>query len=165
MFQQRKPCLSTAASLSELKLWARGDVEYRRKLLQPIMASLWRLWGVGRAIFVKQKGQFEGLSFDGINFPGSTVNFCLKHVLHFLKAFHVKIHLRYLGLFLVHLWHQNFTGKLHIRGRLSTLRGKGGDPPGLVEPLCAEGLVSHFCCNHCVCHQASQLRSQSFFCL
>ena len=38
-----------------------------------------------------------------------------------------------------------------MRGRLSTLRGKGGDPPGLVEPLCAEGLVSLFCCNHCVC--------------
>ena len=60
--------------------------------------------------------------------------------------------MKFLGAILVHpVRRQNFTGKLHIRGRLSTLRGKGGDPPGLVEPLCAEGLVSHFCCNHCVC--------------
>ena len=63
----------------------------------------------------KQKGWFEGLSFDGINFPGSTVNFCLKHVIHILKAFHVEVHLRYLGPFYVHpCRHQNFAGKLHI---------------------------------------------------
>ena len=111
-----KPCLITAATLSELKLCAWGDVEFRRKLLQPIMPSLWRLWGIGRAIFVKQKGWFEGLSFDRINFPGSTVNFCLKHVIHILKAFHVEVHLRYLGPFYVHpCRHQNFDGKLHIR--------------------------------------------------
>ena len=48
---------------------------------------------------VKQKERFEGQSFDGINFPGSTVNFCLKHVIHILKAFHVEVHLRYLGPF------------------------------------------------------------------
>ena len=110
-----KPCLITAATLSELKLCVWGDVEFRRKLLQPIKPSLWRLWGIGRAIFVKQKSWFEGLSFDRITFPGSTVNFCLKHVIHILKAFHVEVHLRYLGPFLVHLWHQNFAVKLHIR--------------------------------------------------
>ena len=60
--------------------------------------------------------QFEGLYFDGINFPGSTVNFCLKHIIHNLKAFHVEVHLRYLGPFLLHPWrNQNFAGKFHNR--------------------------------------------------
>ena len=52
-----------------------------------------------KVVAAKKKGWFEGLSFDGINFPGSTVNFCLKHVIHILKAFHVEVHLRYLGPF------------------------------------------------------------------
>ena len=72
-----------------------------------------RLW---EGNFCQKKGWFEGLSFDEINFPGSTVNICLEHVIHILKAFHVEVHLRYLGPFYVHhCRHQNFAGKLHIR--------------------------------------------------
>ena len=66
--------------------------------------------------FFQTKRPHWGSVFRQNQFPGSTVNFCLKHVLHFLKAFHVKVHLRYLRPFLVHPWrHQNFAGKLHIR--------------------------------------------------
>ena len=66
--------------------------------------------------FCQTKRLVWGAVFRRNQFSGSTVNFCPKHVIHFLKVFHAEIHLRYLGPFLVHPWrHQNFAGKLHIR--------------------------------------------------
>ena len=89
------------------------------RIAKSCCSQLWHLCedseALGGQFLSNKKASLKGsLSTESI-FPAQ-LNFCLKHVIHILKAFHVEVHLRYLGPFLVHpRKHQNFAGKLHNR--------------------------------------------------
>ena len=53
---------------------------------------------------LKRKCSYKSvfLLLQWIDFPGQTVNFCLKHVTHILKAINLTVHLVYLGTLYVH---------------------------------------------------------------
>ena len=66
--------------------------------------------------FSPQKGCSEVLFLDKKNFPSETVDFCLQHAIHILKAMHLWLKMKFLGAILVHpVRSQNFAGKMHLR--------------------------------------------------
>ena len=66
--------------------------------------------------FSPQKGCSEVLFLDKKNIPSETVDFCLQHAIHILKAMHLWLKMKFLGAILVHpVRSQNFAGKMHLR--------------------------------------------------